>query len=134
LLKIADKLNNRWTMLYGRNNIGLALLGLGRYEEAGEHLMKGLEIARGMRAIPVALETLTGIAQVKIHEGDTATALELCSHILNHPALIQETRDMVRPIYDKLLAEVDSETAKTAEVRAKKRDVAWYWNSLLGTA
>jgi hypothetical protein len=40
----------------------------------------------------------------------------------------------VQPIYDSLLVEVDAEMVKTAEARAQERDVAWYWDSLLGTA
>lgn len=131
LLLLAEKINNRWTMLYAHNNVGLALAALGRYEEARHHLLKGLEIARDMRAVPIALETLTGMAQLFIQEGDKAFALELCSHILNHPALIQDTRDLVRPIYEQLAAEVDEGVLQTAEAQARERDVSWYWDTLL---
>ncbi len=132
LLTIADKLNNRWTMLYARNNLGLALASLQKHEEASFHLLKGLEIAREMRAVPVALETMTGLAMIKAQEGDTAFALELYSFILNHPSLIEDTRDLVRPLYDELAAGVDAGVLETAEARAKEKDASWYWETLIG--
>lgn len=134
LLVIADKLNNRWTMLYCRNNLGMAVLKLGRHQEAREHLLTALKIAKGMRAVPVSLESLTGMVQVLFEEGDQALAMEICSFILNHPALIHDTRELIRPIYDQYAAEVDEEVLKTAEALAKERDAAWYWDKLLGTS
>jgi tetratricopeptide (TPR) repeat protein len=132
LLGVADKNNNRWNLLYGRNNMGLAVLNQGRYEEARHHLTEGLKIARGMRAVPVALESLVGMVQILDYEGDKALAVELCSFVLNHPALIQETRDLARPIMERLAAEVEEGVLKAAEERARERDVAWYWDRLLG--
>ncbi len=132
LLKLSDKLNNRWSVLYGRNNLGMAVLNLGRYDEARQHLLTALEIAQGMRAIPVSLESMTGLAQVHHHKGDKAFALELASFILHHPALIHDTREMIQPIYDQLAAKVDEDTLKTAEALAHDRDVDWYWEKLLG--
>lgn len=132
LVKIAEKINNRWTMLYGRNNLGMALVGLGRLEEAEEQLLKGLEIARGMRAVPVALELLTGIAMIKAEAGDKILALEICSFILNHPALIEDTRAIVRPIYKELSGEFSSRIVETTVLQAKEKSVTWYWDTLLG--
>jgi predicted ATPase/Tfp pilus assembly protein PilF len=131
LLKIADKITNRWTMLYARNNLGMALVGLGRFEEAEEHLLKGLEIARLMRAVPVALETLTGFAIIKAETGEKSFAMELCSFIIHHPALIEDTKGMVRLVYERLVGELDSGVVETAENYAKERNTAWYWEALL---
>jgi tetratricopeptide (TPR) repeat protein len=131
ICSIAGKTNNRWAMMYGRNNLGHAVLNLGRYDEARQHLYEALQIEAEMRAIPVALETLTGIIQLMIHDGQSERALEILFKIMDHPALIPETKELITRPYDQLIAELPANIVAAAQSRAQERPIESYLDELI---
>ena len=101
-LEIGEDINNRWSMIYGLNNLGLAQVHLGELVAGQESLLKALRIARDMHAEPLGLEILVGFAELAVISEDSARALAILCLVRDHPALIKETWEMARPLYDRL--------------------------------
>ena len=52
-LEIVEDINNRWSLIYGLNNLRLAQVHLGELAAGQESLLKALRIAREEMARPV---------------------------------------------------------------------------------
>lgn len=116
------------------SNLGFIAYRQGKLETARAYAHEALAVNQlldNKAGISTSIRQL-GMAMVKDYYEEKAFALELCCYILNHPALIGDTRTLIRPLYDRLAAEVEAGVLETAEAQARERDVTWYWDELLG--
>jgi tetratricopeptide (TPR) repeat protein len=66
--------------------------------QAWDVFQQALQIALRIRAIPIALYALAGVARWYAQEGLTERALELMIYVRDHPSSNQQSRDCVREL------------------------------------
>lgn len=80
-------------------NLGHAAYAQGDYATARTCYFEALQTEMNIWAIPMALESLVGLAGVLVRTGKPEQALDLLGVAAHHPALMNETRqEFVEPI------------------------------------
>ncbi len=74
------------------NNLGNAMMAQGEPGEAELLFLEALAIAQEAELMPAALDAVLGLADLQALAGAPETALELLAHVLQHPAISQETK------------------------------------------
>jgi predicted ATPase len=97
--------------------ISLAYLGevrmmAGEMTEAEITLQDALRLAIDVNAVPIALDSLLGLAQIYTHVEKSEKALELAFYVLNHPSSAHEARGRAEQLCENLIAENKSLTTK----------------------
>jgi predicted ATPase/DNA-binding SARP family transcriptional activator len=80
-----EELGHRWGMGASLCRIGFAALGLKLRREARTCFRDALELAAGMKHVPLILYSLAGIACLLAEEGKEAQAVELLTFVEEHP-------------------------------------------------
>lgn len=83
-------------VLIVENNLGHIAAASGDMETAREHYRRAAGLGLEMEAIPHMLDTLAGLAILMAQEDALAAAAPLFAFILNHAALLDETRDLLQ--------------------------------------
>jgi len=92
-LQIFGEYVEGWDIALSLAYLGEAVRCAGNLREARKIFLKALRISMDAHSIPIALESLLGLAYLQAQAGKTEHALELSYYILNHPSSTQETRD-----------------------------------------
>jgi len=92
-LEVFGEYTEGWDIALSLYYLGEAAMMEGNLTEARKIFLKALRISFDANSIPIALDSLLGLAQLHAQAGKTEQALELAYHILNHPSITQETRD-----------------------------------------
>jgi tetratricopeptide (TPR) repeat protein len=98
-------MGNRWDIARTLNHLGEVAWELKDWEDARRSYLAALRTAFEAKATPSVLTALFGLAMVLKREGNQEQALELCYHIMQHPASGKETYERAHYLYDQLLAE-----------------------------
>lgn len=101
------------------NNLGNTLLAQGDQLEAERLFLDALAIAQEAEVTPVVLDAMLGLAALRGQEGAPEAALEMLSHIFQHPAATQKTKSRA----EKLQAEVATRLtlSQVEAIRAQTR-------------
>ncbi|HEX9924261.1 MAG TPA: tetratricopeptide repeat protein, partial [Anaerolineae bacterium] len=86
------------------NALGNTAYALADYDQARVYFQRALQVAVEVRAIPVALDVLVGLARVLAEAGACEQALELLAVALDHPGSEKETLDKAASFLSKLPA------------------------------
>lgn len=86
--------------------------------EAWDAFSQALQIAMRIRAIPVALFALVGMATLHAKEGANESALALALHSGGHPSSNQQTKDRAQKLRLELEARLMPEQIESARARA----------------
>ena len=70
-----------------------------------------------MHAPPMALDVLTGLAQLLAEEGENERAVELLTLPLQHAASKQETKEKASRLYSQLTAQLPSQIVDLAPLK-----------------
>ncbi len=91
-LRIKEAIGDQRGAIYSLNRLGETDVLLGDLAGARAHFSQALAAALEMQALPLALETLTGLAACRLAAGATQEAAHLLAFVLAHPALTSQTR------------------------------------------
>ena len=80
--KFGDRSAEAWALTY----LGYANLGLGNFRNAADRFQMALDIRHSLGQEILAMEPLTGLAQVELSQNDPAAAFRYIEHILSHLA------------------------------------------------
>lgn len=83
-------------VLIVENNLGHIAAASGDTETARGHYRRAADLGMDMEAVPHMLDTLAGLAILMAQEGALAAAAPLFAFVLNHAALLDETRDLLQ--------------------------------------
>ena len=111
-LELSKDLGDSWGTIASLVNLGELELAGGDTSAARLRLLEGLERARPIRATPLLLEALVGLAEIASVEGRVATAIELLAHAASHSGTDPETRDRATQLM-KSLAELPGDATIT---------------------
>ncbi|MCB0179102.1 MAG: tetratricopeptide repeat protein [Anaerolineae bacterium] len=90
------------------NNLGHVYEALGNYQTSQTCYRESLDIATDIRALPLALSALGGIAVCLAHEGNEEQAVDILTLVLHHPASNKETLDRAFQAVHQLAAQLPS--------------------------
>ncbi len=118
-LTLLEETGDRRSLAYALNSLGTVEQALGQQQEAKNYFRQAMQAAMEVEEPALALDVLTGIAQLCGAAGEVERALELVAFILQHPASEQQTRVQVEPLRAGFAARLSAEAAATAEARGR---------------
>jgi len=116
-LVLLHRVDYRWGMAATLNDLGNVSLLLNEYAEAKESFERALKIAMPIRAMPVAIAAIGGLASVLAKTGESERALELVTFILQNSLTDRQTADRADELYAELTSVLDPALAAAAQDR-----------------
>ena len=92
-LEVFGKYTEGWDIALSLFYLGKASMVAGNPTEARENYLKALRISIDSHSIPIAMDTLLGLAHLQNQAGNSENALEISLHVLNYQDITKETRD-----------------------------------------
>jgi predicted ATPase/DNA-binding XRE family transcriptional regulator len=123
-----EDLGDAWSLARTQNYLGQLELAVGQPVEAQRHFVAGLQAALDAQADPYALDCLEGVAQVLARRGDDESALELVTHVRQHPGTAQTARERAERLCAELQGRLTPEQAAGVAARARERG----WEAVAG--
>jgi class 3 adenylate cyclase/tetratricopeptide (TPR) repeat protein len=97
-MAIAKETGAAYEVVICNNNLGHVLAAMGETEEARRCLCESLAGALAIGTLPVALESLVGMAILNTQAGEYESAAELVGLVVSHPCFHDETREYAEPV------------------------------------
>jgi hypothetical protein len=101
------------------------------YDEARSYFHQALEIARDIQDIPLALNSLVGLAKLLRVNGSKEQAFELLSFVIYHPECPDDTLDEGERLLYELEGEVAPEVLDSIWGKGKDKDFALVLQDIL---
>jgi predicted ATPase/DNA-binding SARP family transcriptional activator/uncharacterized protein HemY len=118
-LRIFGEINDRVGVAFSLEDLGNTEQALGNPAAASEQYRQALRTALDVKAMPVALGVLLGMARVLQGEGKAAEALELVFYVLQHEAAARSTRDQAEQLRQEVAAGLTPEQIAVAQEHAQ---------------
>jgi len=115
------ELGGRQFVAQGLAEMGRSLFAMGNDMEAERVWCESLCIATETHGTPVALEALVGLANLHGKLGDIELAFELLLIVLDHPAVLQETRNRAVQLHSELEAQLTRHQVEAARGRSQAK-------------
>ncbi len=96
-----------WGITITLSSLAHGTYASGAYQEARRYALEALEVAWGAKIVPLVLDALVVVAQVRVAKGERESALEVLGHSLEHLASSAGTREKA----GRLLAELENSVA-----------------------
>jgi DNA-binding SARP family transcriptional activator len=116
-MALAEQIGNRWVKAFALREAGRR--GLMAEPQDG-YLVEGLRLSLEIGAVPLMLNTMSGIAEVMMGRGETQNAVRLATFIQQHPVseyeALQEAQQLIETIRETdttLLSQTVEAVAKT---------------------
>jgi predicted ATPase/transcriptional regulator with XRE-family HTH domain len=93
-----------WDIAISVAYLGEVRMMAGELAEAETTFQNALHLAIDVNAVPIALDSLLGLAQIYARVGKSEKALDLSSYILNHPSSTQEAKGRAEQLCANLTA------------------------------
>ncbi len=97
-LEIFGEYFKGWDIARSLIYLGDAVFMAGDLKQAEKNYLDALRLADEAKSIPVALDAVVRLARVHMSNGEAERAFELASHVLNHTAVTQDTREISRQL------------------------------------
>lgn len=91
-----------WDIARTQIYLGQALLAGGDPVGANQSYLAGLSAAQEARSLPLILDALLRLAELRAESGQTPTAWRLATAVARHEAAVQETQDQANQLLDRL--------------------------------
>lgn len=106
------------------DNLGSIASRMGQFGQARKHYYKALMTLIKIKAMPLVLEVMEGVACLFINEGKNEDAFVNCAVILRHPAVTRDVKEKTLLLLEKLKALIPSERVEVLQrmVESKKID------------
>lgn len=114
-LALGREISYEWGVASSLNYLGEVASENGLYRQAAVHFLDSLRVAMEIRAQPIALAVLTGLAELLASGGgDQNMAAEFASLVLHHPATDGSTHYNAQKVIEKLRAKLTPEALESA--------------------
>jgi serine/threonine protein kinase/tetratricopeptide (TPR) repeat protein len=115
-LSIARAIGNRQGSANTLVNLGHLSTAQGEAAQAVSCYLESLQVAREIKAVPLMLEAICGLARL---ESEPVNALMWLGVVIGHPSASQETRDLVEQVLSQLRETHSSEEIDAGIARAQ---------------
>jgi predicted ATPase/transcriptional regulator with XRE-family HTH domain len=99
-LEIFGEYFEGWDIALSFVYLGDAVRLSGDVDEARKIYLRALRISLDSKSIPIAMDSLLGLAHLRVRAGNPEGAFEISYHVLKHPSITQETRDCAIEVCD----------------------------------
>jgi tetratricopeptide (TPR) repeat protein len=130
--KIGDQVGVRLQSAYALTQLGNVALAMTNYQEAEGYYHESLRIAMNNACMPLALETLVGIAHLEKDRGEKEKSLDILTFVLTHPAIMKESRDEAEYLQAGLSEEFTNEYLEQVKRSACNKTIKEVVNGVLG--
>lgn len=140
-LAICREIGDQRGMARSLNNLADAACALGEYREAEACFREALTTAMAIRAMPIALHGLVGVATLLTKQAETSTgldalkerAVELLAMVSHHPASLKETKDRANHLLRQLAAHLPPPLLAAAQERGQTKTLEAAVTEILNT-
>jgi predicted ATPase/transcriptional regulator with XRE-family HTH domain len=91
-----------WDIARTLSYLGEATMLAGDLSEARKIFQKSLRLSLQANAVPIALDSLLGLAQIMAQDGETSSALRISNCVQSHSSSAQETKESAAQFIDML--------------------------------
>jgi tetratricopeptide (TPR) repeat protein len=130
-LTMLQAIDYKWGIGAALNELGNLNFILEAYPDAAECYLEALKTAMSTRALPVALASIAGIAQLMAKDRQIESAIELMTLTLHHSLSDQQTAYKAENLLEELRLEISRDAFAAAEARGKAGNFAEVVKSLL---
>jgi predicted ATPase/DNA-binding SARP family transcriptional activator len=120
-LEIADRVGSPWLTTAAKRQLSRVDLALGDPPAAHQNLLESLRIALEIKAIPLAVDALTGLAEYHLAKQESEQAAELAAFVLTQPFTEAETAEDARIILTDLESRLSPEKMQDISTRAAQQ-------------
>jgi tetratricopeptide (TPR) repeat protein len=120
-LDIWRRLGDQWGCAGSLETLGNVSVALSDGSAAAGYFAEALHIAMEIRAVPLALQIMIGMADLLARQGQVLWALEILVFVSDHPLVDQEGRQRAEEVY------ISWADQATAEEIAHARDRSAFW-------
>ncbi|MFN8459264.1 MAG: tetratricopeptide repeat protein, partial [Anaerolineae bacterium] len=118
---IYAELQEPWSTTRVLNNLGYTLYALKDYTKARAVFGESLAMAAAAQLLPVALEALVGLVNLRINEGTAEQALAWLTYALRHPAIGKQTKDRAEQLCLVLEAQLTQPQIAAAQAQTQTK-------------
>jgi len=119
-LSICRHTGDRGVIAGALHGLGHAACALGEYEDSKRYLYEGLQIAWEIKAIPVVLAVLVGLAALLVKQDESDSALDFLLLALHHPSAWRDTKDEAERVYLECTSRLPAEVIAAADKRTRQ--------------
>ncbi|MDQ3751094.1 MAG: tetratricopeptide repeat protein [Acidobacteriota bacterium] len=106
------------------DNLGCVAAARENFGEARKYFQESLKVSMEIRAVPIALDVLAGMASLLAREnGKENEALEISAFIINHPAAWKVTKEATQAVLSALESKLTNENFTAASESAARREI-----------
>jgi predicted ATPase/transcriptional regulator with XRE-family HTH domain len=120
-----------WDIARSLTYLGEAAMKSGDFTAARKDYQDALRISIEAKAIPIALDALSGLAHLQAQSGNTESALALCLYIMNHSASEEETRKLSEQLHADLEPSLSPEQVRAAKIKVQTGTVSLFMKDVL---
>jgi predicted ATPase len=114
-LEIWRRLGDQWGCAGSLETLGNVSLAVADWSGAKDHFGQALHIAMEIKAVPLALQIMIGMADLLAHQGHQQCALEILVFAGRHPLMDQEGRQRAEEVYAELALHATPEQIAQAQ-------------------
>ncbi len=118
-LDIFTEVTTGWDIVQSLVYLGEAAAAADDPSEAGRNYLDALQLALEVQVISLALDALTGLAQLQARAGRAEQALALSICVLSHSASTQESKDRARQLRSQLESQLTPRQVEAVQARAE---------------
>ena len=122
-LTICREIGNRRGAASSLSSLGRAKSALEQVPESKRCFCEALKGAMEIRAAPVAVDALVGIANLLGKGGEIEKALELLAFAIQEPAASKDTKERAEYLRSQFISELPPQTVESIEERGKGREL-----------
>jgi tetratricopeptide (TPR) repeat protein len=131
-MDILLRVDYQWGIASVLNDLGYVANLLNELDESDQYFRLALKTAMGVRAVPVALASLVGIAGLMARRGQREAALELVGLILANSVADKQTAERAERLVDDLKSALPPESIQAALARGESKTLAEAAKEILG--
>jgi predicted ATPase/transcriptional regulator with XRE-family HTH domain len=120
-----------WDIARTLSYLGEATMLAGNLSEAREIYMNALRLSVDAKIIPIALDSLLGLARISMQIGAIDRGLGLSDYVLNAPASTQETKDCARQLCMEGNTKLTDQEIETARLWSQNQSIENILDDLL---
>jgi serine/threonine protein kinase/tetratricopeptide (TPR) repeat protein len=130
-LQICQQIDYQWGIAAALSDLGNVAFMLEEFAESRKYFQQALKTAMGTRAIPIALASIAGIANLLANDGQPEHALELASFVLNQSVTDRQTAYRAGKLLSELKSRLVLEQFDAATERGKAGYLGEVANAIL---
>ncbi len=122
-LAIQRQIGYQWGVGNSLETLGNIAHALGKWQQSRVYFLEALQIAIDIKALPLILDVLVGLARLLAQDGKPEQAVVVLGCVLYHPAIGKEGNKKGERLWQELTAVLTPQTIETAVAAGKQKSL-----------